>query len=105
MVAAKRAGILLAFLIPLVAAGVGHAADARGLISFAGRNVKWGAPDYGSGAEITYAFLRRPRTFADARNCARMLPIQALTKRALVSRAALREIVRRATGVWSAAAR
>lgn len=105
MAAAKRAGIiLLATLIPLVAAGAAHAAGSRGLIDFAGRNVKWGAPDYGSGAEITYAFLQRPQTFAGARNCARMLPIHSLTKRALVSRAALREIVRRAAAVWSAAA-
>ena len=104
MAAAKRAGMVLAILIPLVGSGAAHAADSRGLIAFAGRNVKWGAPDYGSGAEITYAFLQRSQTFAGARNCARMLPIHSLTKLALVSRAALREIVGRAAAIWSAAA-
>lgn len=104
MAAAKRAGMVLAILTALVASGAAPAADSRGLIDFAGRNVKWGAPDYGSGAEVTYAFLQRAQTFAGARNCARMLPIQSLTKRALISRAVLREIVRRAAAVWSAAA-
>jgi len=101
VVATRRASILLALVLatPVSAAQAG---DIRGLIDFAGRNVKWGAAAYGSGAEVTYAFLDRPRSFPDARNCAEMLPLRSLTKRAAMPMAAFRDAARTAAAVWSA---
>jgi hypothetical protein len=103
VVATERAGIVLAglmvLLLPLAAA-----AEPRGLIEFGGRHVKWGAPDYGSGAEITYAFLHRARSFPGARNCSDMLPIASLTKRAAIPGPVLRATVAEAAAMWSSVA-
>jgi hypothetical protein len=87
-----------------VVAGAAQAAELRGLIAFSGQNVKWGAPAYGTGAEITYAFLDRPRAFPGARNCADMLPLRSLTNRSLVPMADFRAAVQEATAAWSRAA-
>lgn len=103
MVAAKLAGILLA-LTATAGAATADAAGLRGLIAFDGRNVKWGAPAYGAGAEITYAFLDRALSSPGARNCSEMLPVRSLTKRSLVPMDAFRNAVRDATAAWSAVA-
>jgi hypothetical protein len=99
----ERAGILLAGLMVLLPP-LAAAAEPRGLIEFGGRHVKWGTPDYGSGAEITYAFLHRARSSPGARNCSEMLPIASLTKLAAISGAALRATVAEAAAVWSSVA-
>ncbi|HMR31904.1 MAG TPA: matrixin family metalloprotease [Geminicoccaceae bacterium] len=105
MAASRRAGILLALSVTMIAPAGQAADDIRGLISFAGHNVKWGQPDYGSGAEVTYGFLDRPRSFPDARNCSEMLPLRSLTKRSAIPMVAFREAARTASSVWSRVAR
>ncbi len=100
MVAAKLAGMLLA-LVATVGVATAHAAELRGLIAFAGRNVKWGAPAYGAGAEVTYAFLERTLSSPAARNCNEMLPLRSLIKRSLVPMEAFRSAIHEATATWS----
>lgn len=100
MVAPRRAGVLLALSLTMIAAAA-QAGDTRGLIAFAGRNVKWGPSTYGTGAEVTYAFLDRARSSPVARNCSEMLPLRSLTKRSAIAMEAFRAAVRRATALWS----
>lgn len=97
---ASRAGVLLALSLTMIAAAA-QAGDTRGLIAFAGRNVKWGPSTYGTGAEVTYAFLDRTRSSPTARNCSEMLPLRSLTKRSAITMEAFRAAVRRATALWS----
>jgi hypothetical protein len=53
------------------------AADFR-LLEIDGVLVKWGAPEAGTGAEVSYGFALRPVSFPDARNCGELAPIGAL---------------------------
>jgi hypothetical protein len=50
-----------------------EAADHR-LLVLQGSWVKWGAPKWGVGATVTYAFASDPKTSPEARNCASLQP-------------------------------
>src|SRR5688572_31567361 len=78
---------LTLLLLPNVAGAA--SADDRGLLRLAGHHVKWGGLDYGSRAEVTYAFLTERHTFAGARNCAEMSPVADLLLPAGITLAAL----------------
>ena len=78
--------------------------SASTLLRLAGRHVKWGPPDYGSGAEVTYAFLDAPRSFPGARNCREMQALDPLLRASTIEPAAFTAEVRLAFAVWSAAA-
>src|SRR5262245_53637913 len=56
------------------------AADHR-LLVLEGSWVKWGEPQWGSGATVTYAFASSPRTSPGARNCAALRPFDELVKK------------------------
>lgn len=95
------AGWLLALWMTATEPAAAGSSETPGLIVLAGRNVKWGTAEYGTGAAVSYALLDQARSFADARNCGEMLPLRSLTKRSLVSMESLRAAVREATAVWS----
>lgn len=57
----------------LIAASVAQAADYR-LLRLDGSTVKWGDRTLGSGARVTYSFVRERVTFADAINCGSLDP-------------------------------
>jgi hypothetical protein len=69
----SASGLLL--LVVACFGAVSSAGEVRGLLRLDGRHVKWGASAYGVGAEVTYAYLTRTRSFSDARNCSAMLPL------------------------------
>jgi hypothetical protein len=50
-----------------------EAADRR-LLVLEGSWVKWGQPQWGAGATVTYAFASAPETSPEARNCASLRP-------------------------------
>lgn len=77
---------------------------AQVLIKLEQHHVKWGALDYGAGAEVTYAYLRRPLADADARNCRRMLPLEQALAPSGVDYAGFDKEVRDAFALWSAVA-
>ena len=56
------------------------AADAGGyrLLNLDGSLVKWGAPRFGVGASVTYAFAVSSMRFDKARNCAGLVPLDRL---------------------------
>jgi hypothetical protein len=79
-------------------------AEPRGLLAFAGQEVKWGAPTFGVGANLSYAFLDRPRSRPSARNCAEMVPLRELLDRSRIRPAAFEHEVEAAFAVWAAIA-
>ena len=56
------------------------AADQRFLV-LDGSWVKWGAPKWGAGASVTFAFAASPVKSPSARNCSALLPFDELAKR------------------------
>ena len=51
------------------------------LIALKGSAVKWGGPQMGTGATVTYAFATAPVAFSEARNCRAMEPVGELLAR------------------------
>ncbi len=70
-------GAAAAALTILIAHHALAASDYR-LLSLGGHLVKWGEPELGSRATVTYALLTAPRQFAGARNCASLVPMEGL---------------------------
>ena len=92
------AGLLLASL-----AGIGgvHAQTYLGfrLLDFGGLYVRWG----GSGPDpvvVTYAFVEKDVAFDDARNCARMVPVDGMLPLSGVTKPMFLEEVRSAFDMW-----
>ena len=92
------AGLLLASL-----AGIGgvHAQTYLGfrLLDFGGLYVRWG----GSGPDpvvVTYAFVDKDVAFDDARNCARMVPVDGMLSLSGVAKPLFLEEVRSAFDMW-----
>jgi hypothetical protein len=100
-----RLSLVLALTLLLLpnAAGAASAND-RGLLKLAGHHVKWGGLDYGSRAEVTYAFLTERHTFAGARNCGEMTGIADLLAPAGIAPPSLDREVAAAFGLWARAA-
>lgn len=67
-------------------------------------HVKWGAPQAGTGTEVTYAYVTAPRHSPDARNCRDLVALDALLQRSAVPTAAMRREVEAAFGMWEASA-
>ena len=96
--------IVLALLLPAAASrAAGPAAD-RGLLKLAGRYVKWGNPDYGMPAVVTYAFLDGPRSYPGARNCRAMTGLKSLLARSGIAQDAFEHEVAAAFAIWAGAA-
>ncbi len=82
----------------------GVEASGLALITLEQRHVKWGASAYGTGAEITYTFLREPLVDPEARNCRRMAPLEQALGPSGIGRAAFAAEVSAAFALWSDAA-
>lgn len=77
-----------------------QAADSFRLLVLDGSFVKWGEPELGTGASVTYAFLARKTTYAGARNCAEMEPFAEMVAASGQAEAALRREAAAAFRVW-----
>lgn len=64
-------------------------------------NVKWGEQRFGTGAVVTYAFARAVHTFAAARNCSEMAPLERLLDKSGFSEDAFRVEAEKAFAAWS----
>jgi predicted Zn-dependent protease len=95
----------LALMSPLGPAGATSAiardsnAEFR-LLNFGGHYVKWGSHGLGSGATVRYAFVTEAMRFNNARNCANVVPIDALTTRSSIPLAAMQEETAAAFRTW-----
>jgi hypothetical protein len=95
----------LALMCPLAPTGTANAnakhddAEFR-LLNFGGHHVKWGDHALGSGATVSYAFVGEAMHFRNARNCANVVPVDALTTRSEISLAALKEEAAAAFRIW-----
>ncbi len=66
-----------------------------------GHRVKWGAPDLGTGAEVTYGFADRHHVFPDAVNCGALAPVELLAPAWGDDPARLARIAADAFAMWS----
>lgn len=90
--------------VAVMALGSAIGAEPRGLLVLAGQPVKWGSASFGSGAELTFAFLDRARSDPQARNCREMIPLDGLLARSAIAPESFRREVLAAFAVWAAAA-
>lgn len=74
------------------------------LLRLDGEYLKWGAPTFGTAAEVTYSYVREFERFPAARNCRAMVPPSALTEKSGMSFKAFDVAVRRAFEQWESAA-
>jgi hypothetical protein len=91
---------LLAAATAAVLAAPAGAADYR-LLKLDGLEVKWGAPELRTGAEVSYGFATRERAFPDAINCRALAPMAELAAAWDGDPARLAEIAAAAFGMWS----
>jgi hypothetical protein len=75
--------------------------DAQVLIKLDKRHVKWGPLAYGTGAEVTYAYLHETMADPDARNCRRMAPLEQALAPWGITQAAFEREVRKSFALWS----
>ena len=73
-------------------------------IQLDGHRVKWGAPEAGAGAVVTYATLDTAVRFPAARNCGAMAPMASILDANRVSAATFDAELRAAFALWSAVA-
>ena len=90
------AGAALALLVPSVPA---MSAEFR-LLQLGGDFVKWGEPELGTGATVTYAFAAGTRHFDNARNCTTIEPLDVLARRTGIPQPALEREFGRAVAAW-----
>jgi len=95
------AGIASLLIAGLALAGRAEAAEYR-LLEIGGLNVKWGSPQAGRGAEVSYGFATASQAFPDAVNCRALAPIDRLAGG--WDRERLAPIAAQAFGLWSAIA-
>jgi len=76
------------------------AADQRFLV-LEGSWVKWGAPKWGAGASVTYAFAASAVKSPAARNCASLLPFDELAKRTGLPDRRLHDEAETAFAAWA----
>jgi len=81
----------------------GSAAEYR-LIVMKGRKVKWGAPEEGVGAKVTYAVVDRQRHFDGARNCPTINPLDGLLETSAIAPATFAHELEAAFAAWSSVA-
>lgn len=89
-----------AFLVVATMGTACAAADQR-LLVLEGSWVKWGKPQWGSGAAVTYAFASDPQESPAARNCASLIPFDDLTGRAGLPARQLRGEAEAAFAAWA----
>mgnify|MGYP000869511917 CR=1 FL=1 len=96
------AGLLLALIMVLPAVSA-SGADFL-LLRIGGLHLKWGAPDLGEGAAVSYGFATRDESFADAINCRDMAPMSDLAAAWEGDQRRLERLAAEAFAMWSGAA-
>jgi len=74
------------------------------IIELKGSAVKWGGPQMGTGAVVTYAFATETVAFSEARNCRAMETMDALLAKSGVDKALYEGEAAKAFEAWSAVA-
>ena len=87
--------------VALIAAAVPAAAAGYRLLELDGVQVKWGAPEPGTGAEVSYGFATAETSFPDAINCRALAPMAELAPAWGHDPARLAEIAAGAFAIWS----
>jgi hypothetical protein len=90
--------------LSLAAPATGQSLKTYRHIILDGHRVKWGTPEAGTGAIVTYATIETALRFPGARNCGAMAPIGPLLASNHVDRRRYEAEVRVAFALWSAAA-
>lgn len=96
------AGLFVVLLISVTAVPA-FSAEFR-LLRIGGMHLKWGLPDYGERAEVSYGFATVHERFAGAINCEEMAPMAALARAWDGDPARLERMAAEAFAMWSGAA-
>jgi hypothetical protein len=89
-----------AILVAATMSNICAAAD-HGLLVLEGSWVKWGKPEWASGATVTYAFAASPQKSPDARNCRSLLPFDELAERTGLPAPKLQSETESAFAAWA----
>lgn len=93
----------MAAFLPLTFPLSANGGDDYQLLELDGYKLKWGEPELGVGASVSYAFADESLEFEEARNCRDLTPIQALSKQGVPSEKLERETAA-AFDIWERAA-
>ncbi|MCC5809495.1 MAG: matrixin family metalloprotease [Ectothiorhodospiraceae bacterium] len=101
--------LLAAWLIAMasvgqVLAGIDGRGDGFRLLQLSGHYLKWGRPEPGTGATVSYAFVEQPVQLEEARNCGRMVSMDVLASLSGLTRTQIAEETRAAFQAWEAVA-
>ena len=100
---AIRTFAIVALLLPTLPLLANDGEDGYRLLELDGYKVKWGEPQLGVGASVSYAFADETLRFDDARNCRDLEPIRALSGQDIPKEVLVRETAS-AFAVWERAA-
>ncbi len=103
MAMAAAVCVALGSCVPLTSTANANDDDFR-LLELSGARVKWGEPELGRGARVTYAFVTEPLRFAGARNCGSVVPLDRLQRRTGISAATFEAETAAAFRKWEEAA-
>lgn len=95
---------LMTFLLLGVLSSAAVAQEDYRLLRIEGDNLKWGDPQYGTGADVSYGFATATTAFPDAVNCRGIEPMDKIAHVWGVNRGRLEQIAAKAFGMWSGAA-
>lgn len=100
-----KAGVAAAAVMGLaLGAGGAQGAELFQLLRLDKSVVKWGKPETGTGARVSYAFVTETTRYAGARNCQEMQEPEALLNASGIERAAFEAEVEAAFAMWTQAA-
>jgi hypothetical protein len=100
-----RRGLLVLMILGLALAATGPVrAQSFRLLEIDGLRLKWGSPDLGAGATVSWGLAEAPASFPDAINCRALAPLSSVPALAALPGDALPDLVERAFTFWSAAA-
>lgn len=102
LLALVAAAAMLMVVVP--APAIGQSITAYRHIILDGHRVKWGTPQAGTGAVVTYATLDATQKFPGVRNCAAMAPITPLLATNQIDASTFNAELRSAFSLWSAVA-
>ncbi|QIG46893.1 matrixin family metalloprotease [Nordella sp. HKS 07] len=93
--------LAVAALLLMATMSVPCVAGDQRLLVLEGSWVKWGAPEWGTGATVSYGFVATEVKSPSARNCAALLPLDGLEKRTGLPDSRLRAETAAAFAAWS----
>ncbi len=98
-----RLSVLCVAAAAIVASASVQAGDFE-LLEIDGRNVKWGPPEFASGADVSFSYVRSIMQFPSARNCRTMTPAKVMAMGSGMPFEAFDAAVKGAFAQWSRAA-